>query len=83
MEVKLPNASSGLADPTIGSAVRKISSGDSKTRSINGVALMNYTLLNRYIVNASLGLEGNSTMVNFWNVSRFVPYCRCRLASGR
>lgn len=56
------NASSGLADPTIGSAVRKISSGDSKTRSINGVALMNYTLLNRYIVNASLGLESNSTM---------------------
>lgn len=56
------NASSGIADPTIGSAVRKISSGDSKTRSINGVALMNYTLLNRYIVNASLGLESNSTM---------------------
>ena len=37
------NVSSGLADPTIGSAVRKISSGDSKTRNINGVALMNYT----------------------------------------
>ena len=32
------NVSSGLADPTIGSAVRKISSGDSKTRNINGVA---------------------------------------------
>ena len=48
------NVSSGLADPTIGSAVRKISSGDSKTRNINGVALMNYTLLNRYIINASL-----------------------------
>lgn len=56
------NVSSGLADPTIGSAVRKISSGDSKTRNINGVALMNYTLLNRYIINASLGMESNSTM---------------------
>ena len=56
------NVSSGLADPTIGSSVRKISSGDSKTRNINGVALMNYTLLNRYIINASLGMESNSTM---------------------
>ncbi|SDB75765.1 TonB-linked outer membrane protein, SusC/RagA family [Bacteroides ovatus] len=56
------NSSSGLADPTIGSSVRKISSGDSKERSINGVVLLNYTLLNRYIINGSLGMESNSTM---------------------
>ncbi len=56
------NSSSGLADPTVGSSVQKVSSGDSKERSINGVLALNYTLLNRYIVNGTLGLESNSAM---------------------
>ena len=59
------NVSSGLADPTIGSAVRKISSGDSKTRNINGVALMNYTLLNRYIINAIRPWVNRNVLVCF------------------
>lgn len=56
------NASSSLSDPTIGSTVQKVSSGDSKVRSINGIANINYTLLNRYVVNAILGMESNSSM---------------------
>ena len=56
------NVSSGLADPTIGSAVRKISSGDSKTRNINGVALMNFSndWMDEFKLRFSLGQTGNS-----------------------
>lgn len=56
------NSSSSLSDPTIGSTVQKVSSSDSKVRSINGIGAFNYTLLNRYILNATVGLESNSSM---------------------
>lgn len=56
------NSSSSLSDPTIGSTVQKVSSSDSKVRSINGIGALNYTLLNRYILNATIGLESNSSM---------------------
>lgn len=56
------NASSELSDPIIGSSVEKIGSGDSEVRSISGIALANYTLLDRYIIQGSISAEGNSAM---------------------
>ena len=56
------NASSSLSDPTIGSTVQKVSSGDSKVRNINGIGVVNYTLLNRYVFNGTIGVESNSAM---------------------
>lgn len=56
------NASSGLSDPIIGSTVQKVSSGDAKVRSINGIGVINYTLFNRYVFNGTVGVESNSAM---------------------
>ena len=53
---------SSLSDPTIGSTVQKVSSGDSKVRNINGIGVVNYTLLNRYVFNGTIGVESNSAM---------------------
>lgn len=56
------NASSGLSDPTIGSSVHSIGSGESESREVSATALANYTLLNRYVFQASVTAEGNSAM---------------------
>lgn len=56
------NASSGLSDPIIGSSVEGIGSGESEVRSVSGIVLLNYMLLNRYVVQSSLTMEGNSAM---------------------
>lgn len=56
------NSSSGLSDPTIGNSVQRVGSGDSKVRTINGIGTLNYTLLNRYVFNATVGMESNSAM---------------------
>jgi TonB-linked SusC/RagA family outer membrane protein len=56
------NASSGLSDPIIGSSVEGMGSGESEVRSVSGIALLNYTLLNRYVLQSSLTMEGNSAM---------------------
>jgi len=56
------NVSSSLSDPIIGSKVVGIGSGESEVRSVSGVGLLNYMLLERYILQASLTAEGNSAM---------------------
>lgn len=56
------NASSGLSDPIIGSSVSSIGSGESEARSIQGIGLLNYTLLDRYSLHASITMEGNSSI---------------------
>lgn len=56
------NASPGLSDPIAGSTVESIGSGESETRSVQGIGLLNYTLLNRYVFQGSLTMEGNSAM---------------------
>ncbi|NDV63651.1 SusC/RagA family TonB-linked outer membrane protein [Bacteroides sp. 224] len=56
------NASSDLSDPVKGTSIGNIGSGESETRNISFVGLLNYTLLDRYIAHASLGIEGNSAM---------------------
>ena len=56
------NASSDLSDPVLGSTVQKITSGESLVRSISGIANINYTFLNRYVFNATVNVEGNSSM---------------------
>lgn len=58
------NASSDLSDPTVGTAVLSngINSGESETRSVAFIGLVNYTLLDRYVFHASMNAEGNSAM---------------------
>jgi TonB-linked SusC/RagA family outer membrane protein len=56
------NASSGLSDPIIGSMVENIGSGESEVRSVSSIGLLNYTLLDRYVLQTSLTMEGNSAM---------------------
>lgn len=56
------NASGELSDPIIGSTVQKAASGDSEECSLRGALNVNYTFLNRYVFNGTLGLEGNSSM---------------------
>lgn len=56
------NASSSLSDPTVGTAVYQMDSGESETRSAAFIGVMNYTLLDRYVFHGSMNAEGNSAM---------------------
>lgn len=56
------NASSGLSDPIVGSTVEGIGSGESEVRNVSGIGLVNYTLLDRYVIQGSVTVEGNSSM---------------------
>ena len=53
-------ASSDLSDPIVSPAVQDMSSGESEGRSYSGVALFNYTLMRRFVFQASLAIEGNT-----------------------
>lgn len=57
-------ASSDLSDPTAGTSVHSdyFSSSRSESRSISAIALVNYTLLDRYVFQASVDMESNSAM---------------------
>lgn len=56
------NASPDLSDPIIGSTVQGLSSGESESRSIQTIVQVNYTLLNRYVFQGTINMEGNSSM---------------------
>ncbi|MBP5346950.1 MAG: SusC/RagA family TonB-linked outer membrane protein [Bacteroidales bacterium] len=56
------NASIHLSDPVVGSVVGDIGSGDSESRKVSFIQSLNYTYDNRYAVNGSLTIEGNSGM---------------------
>lgn len=60
------NASSGLSDPTVGTAVlesnKGIDSTEAETRTVSIMGLLSYSFLNRYVLHASLNGEGNSAM---------------------
>ncbi|WP_339740218.1 SusC/RagA family TonB-linked outer membrane protein [uncultured Sunxiuqinia sp.] len=55
-------ASAGLADPTTGGAVSGYGSGSSETRSMSGIMNAHYTFLDRYMLNATVNFEGNSSL---------------------
>lgn len=55
-------AAAGMSDPVNGGAIRAISSSDSEVRTLSGLGNINYTLLNRYIVNATFNYEGKSSL---------------------
>ncbi len=55
-------ASAGLADPTTGGAVSGYGSGSSETRSMSGIMNAHYTFMNRYMLNATVNFEGNSSL---------------------
>ncbi len=56
------NSSTSLGDPTSGSAVSKMESGNSMTRKFRAIANANYMFDNRYIINAGYGYEANSSL---------------------
>lgn len=56
------NASSGLSDPIVGSTVESAESGTSEIRTLQSSTLLNYTLLDRYVVQGSYTIEGNSAI---------------------
>ncbi len=53
-------ASSEMSDPVVSPAVQDMSSGRSEGRKYSGVALANYTLMRRFVVQGSLAVEGNT-----------------------
>jgi TonB-linked SusC/RagA family outer membrane protein len=55
-------ASSGLADPTTGGTVTDEGSGSSETRSMSGILNAHYTFMERYMLNATVNFEGNSSL---------------------
>ncbi|WP_163707315.1 SusC/RagA family TonB-linked outer membrane protein [Mangrovibacterium lignilyticum] len=55
-------ASAGLADPTTGGAVVGAGSGSSETRSISAILNAHYTFMERYMLNATVNYEGNSSL---------------------
>lgn len=57
--VRLP---SDLSDPVVGTTISDMNSSESETRNVSFVGVLNYTLLNRYVVHGSLNAEGNSAM---------------------
>jgi TonB-linked outer membrane protein, SusC/RagA family len=56
------NVSSSLSDPIIGNRVVGMASGTSESRSVSGTGLFNYTLLDRYTIQGSATIEGNSAV---------------------
>ena len=56
------NASSDLSDPVVGTTISDMNSSESETRNVSFVGVLNYTLLDRYVVHGSLNAEGNSAM---------------------
>lgn len=63
-------ASAGMSDPSTGGAIESIDSGDSEVRTLSGIGSFNYTLLNRYVVNATFNYEGKSSLgkANRWGL---------------
>ena len=55
-------ASSDVSDPVISPTVRYMRSGESESRSIAGVALVNYSLFDRYVLQGSINMESSSAM---------------------
>lgn len=55
-------ASSDMSDSSTSTNVQQLASGKSETRSVAGIVLLNYTLLNRYVFQGSIDVEGNSAM---------------------
>lgn len=55
-------ASSSMSDPVIGTSVQSMGSGESEGRSLSGVALLNYTLMQRYVFHSALNIESSSAM---------------------
>ena len=55
-------ASSGSSDPVNGGAVKKLASSESDARTLSGIANLNYTFLNRYVISGTVNYEGKSSL---------------------
>lgn len=55
-------SAAGMSDPSTGGSIRSLGSGNSEGRSLSGIGSLNYTLLNRYIINATANYEGRSSL---------------------
>lgn len=63
-------SSAGMSDPVTGGAIASRGSGDSEARSVSGIGSFNYTLFEKYILSATLNMEGNSSLgkSNRWGI---------------
>lgn len=55
-------ASGGMSDPVTGGTISGLGSSDSEGRTLSGIASLNYTFLNRYVVSGTLNNEGKSSL---------------------
>ena len=56
------NVSKNLSDPVVGSVVASAKSADSENRKVSFIQSVNYSYDNRYVLNAVMTTEGNSSM---------------------
>jgi TonB-linked SusC/RagA family outer membrane protein len=63
-------ATAGMSDPSAGGAIYAIGSGNSEVRTLSGIGSLNYTFLNRYVINGTLNSEGKSSLgkANRWGL---------------
>ncbi|MBN2165413.1 MAG: SusC/RagA family TonB-linked outer membrane protein [Marinilabiliaceae bacterium] len=52
----------GLSDPVTGGTISSIESGDSESRTLSGIANLNYTLFDRYVFSATVNQEGKTSL---------------------
>lgn len=55
-------AAAGMSDPSAGGAISSVNSGESELRTLSGIMSLNYTFLNRYIINGTVNYEGKSSL---------------------
>ncbi|MDP4277940.1 MAG: SusC/RagA family TonB-linked outer membrane protein [Bacteroidota bacterium] len=63
-------ATAGMSDPVAGGCIRSLGSGKSEVRILSGIGSVNYTFLNRYIMNGTANYEGRSSLgtANRWGL---------------
>jgi TonB-linked SusC/RagA family outer membrane protein len=55
-------ASAGLSDPITGGDIAGIGSGSSEVRSLSGIMNLHYTFSEKYMLNTTVNMEGNSSL---------------------
>jgi TonB-linked SusC/RagA family outer membrane protein len=63
-------SSDGMSDPVTGGTISSLGSGDSEGRTLSGIASLNYTFLDRYVLSGTVNQEGKTSLgkSNRWGV---------------
>lgn len=65
------NPSADLSESRSGNSVASLASGESEQRSVSSIAMLNYSYMNRYVIQASVTAEGNSAMGKEYRMGYF------------